>query len=435
VARARGEDIGPLGGLPVIVKDNIDTMGFPTSCATNSLRGLFPQSESAVTASLWRNGALLFAKANMHEMAGGGTSSNPAFGFVRNPHDPARTPGGSSGGTAAALAARMVPAGLGSDTAGSVRIPSSFCGTAALRPTIGGSRRYGYQGLVPLARDLDTIGPMARSVDDVALLHEAITGEQVPSVTLSNVRIGVPRGWHWDAIDADVETVAQAALCALEDAGAILVDIDVSALFAQVQVVFQILLSNGFKSDLARYFAEHALPCEAEDVVARIQSHDTRTLFEKARASELAPEMLEAARGRLRQAVQQDYAEMLREHGVAALVYPVEPLVAPLIPPLGDRFEDEVVVADKSVNKVDILIRNTGPTCALGVPGVCFPGGTTRTQLPVGIEFDGVAGRDGELLALGIAAERAIAPVLPPPTSRILQGLNRIKREAEERKY
>ena len=177
-ARLRGEPLGLLGGLPVAVKDNIDTVGFPTSAGTESLKSFRPKADAPVAAALWRAGALLFGKANMHELAGGGTSSNPVFGFVRNPHDPTRTSGGSSGGTAAALAARIVAAGLGSDTAGSVRIPSAFCGTAALRPSIAGARKlYSDEGVVPLAADLDTIGPMARTIDDVALLHEAITGE------------------------------------------------------------------------------------------------------------------------------------------------------------------------------------------------------------------------------------------------------------------
>ncbi len=192
--RARGDPLGPLAGLPIIVKDNIDTTGYPTSAGTASLTSLIPRTDAPVVSALMRAGALLFGKANMHELAGGGTSSNPHFGFVRNPHDPRRTPGGSSGGTAAALAARINAAGLGSDTAGSVRIPSAFCGTAALRPSIAGGKLYSDAGVVPLAADLDTIGPMARAVTDVALLHEAITGQRVPERALRGARIGIPRG-------------------------------------------------------------------------------------------------------------------------------------------------------------------------------------------------------------------------------------------------
>ncbi len=149
-ARAKNQGSGPLAGLPVAVKDNIDTLGFPTSSGTASLKTLMPKADAPVAAALWKAGAILFGKANMHELAGGGTSSNPAFGFVRNPYDPARTPGGSSGGTAAAIGARIVPAGLGTDTAGSVRIPSAFSGTAGLRPSIAGGKLYSDSGVVPV---------------------------------------------------------------------------------------------------------------------------------------------------------------------------------------------------------------------------------------------------------------------------------------------
>jgi indoleacetamide hydrolase len=164
LARTRGEALGPLAGIPVVVKDNIDTIGFPTSAATSSLKDNHPTGNAPIVDALEARGAYVFAKANMHELAGGGMSSNPVFGPVRNPYDRARVAGGSSGGTAAAIAARMAPIGLGTDTAGSVRIPSAFCGTVGLRPTSVGGKRYSSDGIVPLALDLDTAGPMARCV-------------------------------------------------------------------------------------------------------------------------------------------------------------------------------------------------------------------------------------------------------------------------------
>jgi mandelamide amidase len=429
-ARLRGETLGPLGGLPVVVKDNIDTVGFPTSAGTASLKSLTPKADAPVAAALWRAGALLFAKANMHELAGGGTSSNPAFGFARNPHDPARTPGGSSGGTAAALAARIVAAGLGSDTAGSVRIPSAFCGTAALRPSIAGARKlYSDEGVVPLAADLDTIGPMARTIADVALLHEAITGQSIPTSGLKGVRIGLPRGHHWEALDDDLRKVAEAATTRLREAGAILIDVDFSAFAAAAWPVFETLLVNGFKGDLANYLARHAPQFDASEVIRRIESRDTKRLFDMARDADFAPEAIAAARTSLRERVQAQYAEIFRENGLDAIAYPTEPLTAPLIPPGGDQFEDEVVVGGKAVNKVGVLIRNTGMTCAIGAPGVSLPAGLTDAGLPVGLELDGRAGGDAALLALGAAAERAIGLLPPPTTEAILRGLWKVDGE------
>ncbi len=426
-ARQRGETLGALGGLPIVVKDNIDTVGFPTSAGTASFKSLTPKADAPVAAALWRAGALLFGKANMHELAGGGTSSNPSFGFVRNPHDPARTPGGSSGGTAAALAARIVAAGLGSDTAGSVRIPSAFCGTAALRPSIAGARKlYSDEGVVPLAADLDTIGPMARTIADVALLHEAITGQSVPTDGLKGVRVGLPHGHHWEALDGDVRKVAEAATARMREAGAILIDVDFTAFAAAAWPVFETLLVNGFRCDLGIYLARHAPEIDAAEVIGRIESRDTKRLFDMAREADFAPEAIAAARASSRQRVQALYAEIFRDNRLDAIAYPTEPLTAPLIPPDGDRFEDEVVVGGKAVNKVAVLIRNTGMTCAIGAPGVSLPAGLTEGGLPVGLELDGRAGGDAALLALGVAAEQAIGPLPPPATEAILKGLRNI---------
>jgi len=425
-ARLRDQPLGQLGGLPVAVKDNIDTVGFPTSSGTASLKSFRPNSDAPVAAALWRAGALLFGKANMHELAGGGTSSNPAFGFVRNPHDPTRTPGGSSGGTAAALAARIVAAGLGSDTAGSVRIPSAFCGTAALRPSIAGARKlYSDEGVVPLAADLDTIGPMARTIDDVALLHEAITGEAPTRSELKGARIGVPRGHHWEALDEDVRRVADAAMARLGDAGAILIDVDVSALAAAARQVFDILLINGFKGDLAIFFVRHAPHLDAAEVIGRIASRDTRRLFERAQAAPFPPEAIAMARTRQREAVQAQYAEIFSSSRLDAIAFPTEPLTAPVIPADGDAFDDEVVVGGKSVSKVGVLIRNTAMTGAIGAPGVSIPAGLTTAGLPVGLELDGLPGGDAALLGLALAAEGALGPTLPPATEAILRGLRR----------
>jgi mandelamide amidase len=415
LARARGEALRPLAGLPIVVKDNIDTLGFPTSAGTAGLKGLMPRADAPVFAALQSAGAILFGKANMHELAGGGTSSNPAFGFVRNPYDPARTPGGSSGGTAAALAARIAPAGLGTDTAGSVRIPSALSGTAGLRPTIAGPRKlYSDAGVVPLVADLDTVGPMARTMEDVALLHAAITGQTVNPVTLPGLRIGIPRGFHWDHIDADVEAVTTAALRRLSDAGAILVDIDCAGLVEAVESVFGTLLRNGFNTDLAAYLAANGPPFDAAPVIEAIQSRDTRALFRLSRETVFAPGAVEAARTTQRAAIQERYRSLFKTHGIAAIAFPTVPLTAPPIPAAGDSFEDEVIVAGRPENKVMILIRNTCIACGLGAPGISLPAGLAPDGLPVGLEFDGLPGDDAALLGLGIAAEVAIGR-LPPP--------------------
>src|SRR6516162_5450336 len=175
-ARARGVQLGPLAGLPIMLKDNINTVGFPTTAGTRFLKGYRPKANAPLADLLFKQGAILFAKSNMHELALGSTSANPNFGYVKNPYDLSRIPGGSSGGTAAAVAARIVPAGLGSDTTGSVRMPSHFCGIAGLRPSNPKTNKpYPVEGIVPLQLEFDVAGPMARNIADVALIHVAIT--------------------------------------------------------------------------------------------------------------------------------------------------------------------------------------------------------------------------------------------------------------------
>ncbi|MBR1217626.1 indole acetimide hydrolase [Bradyrhizobium sp. U87765 SZCCT0131] len=418
-ARSRGDVPRDLAGIPVVVKDNIDTEGFPTSASTAALKGHNPGCDAPVVAALQRRGAYVFAKANMHELAGGGTSSNPTFGAVGNPYDRARVAGGSSGGTAAAIAARMAPLGLGTDTAGSVRIPSAFCGTVALRPTSVGGTRYALDGVVPLAADLDTVGPMARSVADLALMHSAIAGAPSPTpARLADVRIGIPRQHYWEGLDTEVERVTRAALTRLQEAGATLVDVDVSSYLPDTDATFWTLINAGMREDLAAYFRRHAIDLDATVVIDAIASKDTRRLFHLAREASLTGAEVATARGAGRARIGAAYSAMFRAHGLSAIAFPTEPLVAPLISAAGDTFEDEVEVGGKPVSKLESLIRQTRFTCALGVPGLSLAAGVTAAGLPVGLEFDGLAGGDVDLLGLGLAAEAELGR-LPPPDLRL----------------
>lgn len=415
LARRKGEPLGLLAGIPVVVKDNIDTIGFPTSASTAALKNNLPGSNAPVVSALLRHGAYVFGKANMHELAGGGTSSNPTFGAVGNPYDPGRVAGGSSGGTAAALAARIAPLGLGTDTAGSVRIPSAFCGTAALRPTSVGGSRYSLDGVVPLALDLDTVGPMARTVEDVALMHTAIAGApRAIAARLSEIRIGIPRQHYWEGLDPEVARVARTALARLQAAGATLIDVDVSAYLPETDETFWTLINVGMRDDLADFFRRRAIDLDAIKVIDAIASRDTRSLFHLAREAPLTAKIVATARGAARERIRHGYEAMFRAHGLHAITFPTEPIPAPPINREGDYFEEEIEVGGQTVSKLQIFIRNTRFTCALGVPGLSLAAGLTADGLPVGLEFDGLAGCDVDLLSLGLAVENELGR-LPPP--------------------
>jgi mandelamide amidase len=221
-ARASGVPLGLLHGLPIPVKDSVDTRALPTSDGTRALRNFTPKDDAAVLKPLFAQGAILMGKTNLHELSFGWTSNNAVFGPVRNPYHRDRIPGGSSGGSAAAVAARIAPLAIAEDTWGSIRVPATMCGLAGLRPSYG---RYPDDGIMPLTTDkFDQVGPLARSVADLALFDAVLTGEprQVTATPLAGVRLGVPEDF-FAGLDPEVERVSNEALQRLKAAGATLV--------------------------------------------------------------------------------------------------------------------------------------------------------------------------------------------------------------------
>jgi len=413
--RSRNETLGALAGLPLLIKDNIAVAGAPNAAGTLTLRDYVPSKNAPVVQRLLDEEAIVFARANMHELAGGGTSSNPSFGVVANPYDPKRVPGGSSGGTAAALAARLAPAGLGSDTAGSVRIPSALSGTVGLRPTISPEKLYPDEGIVPLAVALDTVGPMARSVADVVLLHKVISGAPVPVMPdAKSLRIGIPSKPYWEDVEEQVGVVTQHALERLREAGVTFVDVNVGGYYSLAHEIYMTLVTQGIKEDLQWYLSASGCGVSAREVIEHIASRDTRTLFEDCATSQISPATFAKARGILRDKIQVAYRQIFSTYDVAAILFPTSPIVAPLINPHGDRRDAEIELNGRRVNLGQTLFRNTRVTGALGAPGLSLPAGLTREGLPVGLELDGLNGADAELLSVGLRVEQILGP-LPPP--------------------
>jgi indoleacetamide hydrolase len=269
--RRRGGRLGPLHGVPLALKDNIDTADFPTTAGTPGLARHRPARNAPVVQRLLDAGALVLGKANLQELAYGPTTNNAAFGPTRNPYDRMRIPGGSSGGTGAAVAARLVPAGLGTDTAGSVRVPGALCGITTFRPS---TLRWPQAGIVPISHTRDTAGPMTRSVADCVLLDGIVTGSatEVAPADLEGLRLGVPRGHFWENLDAELGEILEGALGRLRDAGVVLVEGDVAGVATlDAAAGFPIALYE-FVADLERYLAEHATGLDFASLAAQVKS-------------------------------------------------------------------------------------------------------------------------------------------------------------------
>jgi indoleacetamide hydrolase len=407
--RRRGERLGALHGVPLVLKDNFDTADFPTTAGTPALAAHRPRRNGAVVQRLLDAGALILGKANMQELAFGPTSNNAAFGPVHNPYDRSRIPGGSSGGTGAAVAARLAPAGLGTDTGGSVRVPASLSGLVGFRPT---TLRWPQEGIVPISHTRDTAAPLARCVADCVLLDGIVAGGamSLSAISLKGLRLGVPHGYFWENLDAEVETILADTLAQLAAAGVVLVEGDMDDVAAlDAAAGFPIALYE-FVTDFNRYLAGHATGLDFAGVAARVKSPAVKKVVDGLLGADAVPEpVYREALIKHRPALQDAYRRYFREQGVAAMVFPTTPLAAAKIG------EDETVVLNgRPAPTLPTYIRNLGPGSAAGLPGLSVPAGMTRAGLPVGIAIDGPEGHDQELLTIGLALE-SLLPRLPAP--------------------
>jgi indoleacetamide hydrolase len=412
--RDKGAPLPALAGLPILVKDNIDTVGLPTSAGTALLKQYLPRGNAPVVEQLLQQGAVVMGKTNMHELGMGMTSSNPIFGSVRNPYSPDLNPGGSSGGSAAAIAARIAPAALGTDTAGSVRVPAALCGIVGFRPSVYPWKSYSQQGVVPGALALDTIGPMGRCVADVAMLHAAIVGERPARIRpLAKTRIGVPRLAYWDDLDPEVERVALAALARLRDHGSVLVEVDLGRVKDAASDIFRTLVMGAF-TDIENFLRIHVPSISLRELTVQIASRDVRAALEgKWRPS--AADVLNA-QAAARDEVCFAYRKIFRQNGIQALAFPTVVLPPQPIRDAGDDPDDTIELNGRIVSKFATMSRNTVPASGLGAPALSLPVGLTRNGLPVALELDGLPGNDSALLALGRVVEATIGRVPAPPT-------------------
>ena len=389
---ARSQDAA-LGGLVFAVKDNIDTKELPTTAGTGALRNSRPQANHPALDRLEQAGATLVGKTNMHELAFGITSNNGVFGPVHNPYDRARSAGGSSGGSAAAVASGLVPVALGTDTGGSTTIPAAWCGVTGFRPTTG---RYGWGHVVPLSQTRDTVGLIA---DTVARLRQ-VDAVLAPSVdvqaqlSLEGLRLGLPSAGYLEHLDDDVDEVWRAAQVALSQAGVSFVEVDTRGIHElEASCGFDIVFYEVVR-DLSDYLANLPVAVTLDELIAEIGSPDVAGLMAAATGTERTEEQYRHWLA-LRKQSSDTFDRAFRQSGVDALFYPTTPITAT---PLGDDLT--TVIRGVEVPVFPTVTQNTLPGSDVGLPAVTLPGGLGSRGLPVGLTVEGPQNGDARLLAV-----------------------------------
>ena len=390
----------PLQGLPIVVKANVAVKGALQDGASPALAGNIARADAGVVARLRAAGAIPVALTNMHELAFGITSHNAHYGPVRNPNDPTRMAGGSSGGTAAAIGAGAVRAGVASDTGGSGRLPAAFCGCAGLRPTHG---RYPSDGILTLSPSLDTLTVMADGIDLLAALDAAICGDgSLPDI--APPRLGVVGDPFWTGLDRQMTAAGRAALDRLAAAGARLAHRDVPRIEALTESAgFPIALNETMTTwqGLARDLAGLSLA----DFAERIASPDVRDLYRMMARGEVPPEA--ACRVALTEtapALRALIHDILDEMDADALVFPT---LARTAPPVDET--ETVEIDGQRLPLFPTLTRRELTASVAGLPAISLPAGRAPDGLPFGLELVGRAGADRHLLAVALWIEGALA--------------------------
>lgn len=391
---AEGRWRGPLHGIPIALKDNIDTAGILTTAASALFANRVPTEDAEVYRRLKDAGAVLLGKLNMHEFAYGGTSAITHFEPVHNPWNLDHIPGGSSGGSAAAVAARLCAAALGTDTLASIRLPASYCGVVGLKPTHG---LASIRGIVPISETLDHVGPLSRTVGDSALLLQAIAGydprdpvsidTELPDYVsalyrgVSRLRLGIPRETYFDALHSDV---AQAMTDALDV---------LSRLTAETRDV-TLPPTPAFPALLAEAFAYHD---EYLDVASNHALYDPVTLERILAAGDFPVE---------------DYVDTRREldlarNAIAGVYDDVDLIVTPTAPGLPEEIRN--AENPENASGAESSVRNTVIFNLYGTPTISVPCGFSRSGLPIGLQISGPALGEVDVLALAHAYEQATA--------------------------
>ncbi len=413
---AAGQPIGPLAGIPIGIKDNLCTQGIPTTCASRILQNFIPSYESTVTQKLQNAGAVMVGKTNLDEFAMGSSTENSAYQVTANPWDIERVPGGSSGGSAAAVAAGECVVALGSDTGGSIRLPASFCGVVGLKPTYGLVSRY---GLVAFASSLDQIGPLAQSVEDAAILLGAIAGYDPQDSTSLNVaipdytqslipdikgkRIGVIQETFGEGLDPVVEKTVQEAIQQLKDLGAEIKEVSCPR-FRYGLPTYYIIAPSEASANLARYDGvKYGFRAEADNLLAMYKQTRSQGFgAEVKRRIMIGTYTLSAGyydayylkAQKVRTLIKQDFEQAFEQ---------VDVLVSPTAPTTAFK------AGEKTTDPLTMYLSDlmTVPVNLAGLPSLSLPCGFDPQGLPIGLQMISNVLCEGILLQVAYAYEQA----------------------------
>jgi aspartyl-tRNA(Asn)/glutamyl-tRNA(Gln) amidotransferase subunit A len=389
---------GLLHGIPISLKDNFWTRGIRTTAGSTILDDFVPRGDSEVAAKLGQAGAILLGKTNMHEFAYGITSENPHYGSVRNPWALDRISGGSSGGSAAAVAAGMCFASVGTDTGGSIRVPSALCGIVGLKPTFG---LVSVAGVVPLSESLDHVGPLARSATDACILLQAISGKypkagaalktpdyrKLGKTSMRGLRLGWPKHYFFERVDSEVRRAIEAARKCFETLGARIEEVPFPNLAESVALGTNIPVAEAARYHESQgYYPERAGEY-GDDVRQRLrQGYELRAV--------------EYFRGLAAKVAAEEEFEAAFEH-VDAILAPASPIPAPMVG------QDETTIAGETETVRSALVRLNRPANITGHPAISVPCGFTQDGLPIGLQLIGPRWGEAGLLGMAFAYEQA----------------------------
>lgn len=409
-ARATGST-APLLGVPVAVKDSYLTQGLRTTLGIRSLENFVPARDAEVVRAIKDAGGIVFGKNNLVEMSYGLTGHNSHFGQAKNPHNPEHVTGGSSSGAGASVGAQIVPAALGGDTVGSIRVPASFCGVVGFKPSPG---RWSGDGIAPISHTLDTAGVFARTVEDCALIDQVVT-KATSTVHgdwtgLRGIRLAYAPRQHLERINHEVEEHFKETIRRLCDAGAEVVEVDLGEdFFAMTERSTWSIFFHETMESVAGFLRKNRIPSSFEDIYNELKpglKDAWGHLVLPSGAGFISHETYQTALDHDRPEIQRRFNMAFSSSGAQALIMPTTPCPAPTI-----EQQTKFTIAGQEVDDL-ALARHTVAGSIAGLPGISIPMGMSSSGLPIGLEIDGKNGDDRKLLELARRVEAAVGAVV-----------------------